>query len=412
MGYASGYCSTLLGRSIVFKEITCRGMGHHACKLVGKTAEQWGKDAEPFFEGLRETSMINQRLYRPKPSYTNGLDLEVVGISPGFSAAAHLVKKVAPTDATVLFLGETGVGKEVFARMLHQLSARAKKPFVAINCAALPEGLIEAELFGVERGAYTGAIASRSGRFEQAQGGTLFLDEIGTMALPAQAKILRVLQEGEFERVGSTKTIKSNVRIVAATNNDLQAAVGKGFFREDLYFRLAAFPIRIPPLRERRDDIPLLIDFFFKHYTNRYQKKVRGISDRGLRALLGYDYPGNVRMLQHMIERAVILVDEDEAIDIQHLFSEEQRLTPKMASLDHHGRLRSSQGNWVSQWVEHVFKEQWTIEHIEESLVAEAMQRASGNMAKAARMLGMTRSQVVYRLQKMKEKGKVPFENP
>jgi len=126
MGYASGYCSTLLGRSIVFKEITCRGMGHHACKLVGKTAEQWGKDAEPFFEGLRETSMINQRLYRPKPSYTNGLDLEVVGISPGFSAAAHLVKKVAPTDATVLFLGETGVGKEVFARMLHQLSARAK----------------------------------------------------------------------------------------------------------------------------------------------------------------------------------------------------------------------------------------------------------------------------------------------
>jgi transcriptional regulator with GAF, ATPase, and Fis domain len=312
----------------------------------------------------------------------------------------------------VLFLGETGVGKEVFARMLHQLSARAKKPFVAINCAALPEGLIEAELFGVERGAYTGAIASRSGRFEQAQGGTLFLDEIGTMALPAQAKILRVLQEGEFERVGSTKTIKSNVRIVAATNNDLQAAVGKGFFREDLYFRLAAFPIRIPPLRERRDDIPLLIDFFFKHYTNRYQKKVRGISDRGLRALLGYDYPGNVRMLQHMIERAVILVDEDEAIDIQHLFSEEQRLTPKMASLDHHGRLRSSQGNWVSQWVEHVFKEQWTIEHIEESLVAEAMQRASGNMAKAARMLGMTRSQVVYRLQKMKEKGKVPFENP
>lgn len=407
IGYASGYCTTLLGKSIVFKEMTCRGMGHQACRIIGKTAEQWGKEAEPFFEDLRETSIINQRLYRPKPGYADGLDLEVVGISAGFNAAAHLVKKAAPTDATVLFLGETGVGKEVFAKMLHQLSLRADKPFVAINCAALPEGLIEAELFGVERGAYTGAIASRAGRFERAHGGTIFLDEIGTLATAAQAKLLRILQEGEFERVGNTKTIKTDVRVIAATNAHLQEAVEKGAFREDLYFRLAAFPIRIPPLRERRDDIPLLVDFFLRRYTYRYKKTVRGISDRGLRALLGYDYPGNVRMLQHMIERAVILADENEAIDVQHLFSEEQRITPKMASLDHYGRLRSSQGNWASQWVEHVFKEQWTIEHIEESLVAEAMQRASGNMAKAARMLGMTRSQVVYRLQKMKEKGKV-----
>ena len=412
IGYASGYCTTLLGKSIVFKEITCRGMGHQSCRIIGKTAEQWGKEAESFFEDLRETPIINQRLYRPKPSYADGLDLEVVGISAGFNAAAHLVKKVAPTDATVLFLGETGVGKEVFAKMLHQLSLRADKPFVAINCAALPEGLIEAELFGVERGAYTGAIASRAGRFERANGGTIFLDEIGTLAIAAQAKLLRILQEGEFERVGNTKTIKTDVRVIAATNAHLQEAVEKGTFREDLYFRLAAFPIRIPPLRERRDDIPLLVDFFLKRYTYRYKKTVRGISDRGLRALLSYDYPGNVRMLQHMLERAVILVDENEAIDVQHLFSEEQRITPKMASLDHHGRLRSTQPGWLSQWVEHVFKEQWSIEHIEESLVAEAMQRASGNMAKAARMLGMTRSQVVYRLQKMKEKGKVPLDTP
>jgi DNA-binding NtrC family response regulator/predicted hydrocarbon binding protein len=412
IGYASGYCTTLLGKSIVFKEITCRGMGHQSCRIIGKTAEQWGKEAESFFEDLRETPIINQRLYRPKPSYADGLDLEVVGISAGFNAAAHLVKKAAPTDATVLFLGETGVGKEVFAKMLHQLSLRADKPFVAVNCAALPEGLIEAELFGVERGAYTGAIASRAGRFERANGGTIFLDEIGTLAIAAQAKLLRILQEGEFERVGNTKTIKTDVRVIAATNAHLQEAVEKGTFREDLYFRLAAFPIRIPPLRERRDDIPLLVDFFLKRYTYRYKKTVRGISDRGLRALLSYDYPGNVRMLQHMLERAVILVDENEAIDVQHLFSEEQRITPKMASLDHHGRLRSTQPGWLSQWVEHVFKEQWSIEHIEESLVAEAMQRASGNMAKAARMLGMTRSQVVYRLQKMKEKGKVPLDTP
>lgn len=412
IGYASGYCTTLLGKSIVFKEITCRGMGHQSCRIIGKTAEQWGKEAESFFEDLRETPIINQRLYRPKPSYADGLDLEVVGISAGFNAAAHLVKKVAPTDATVLFLGETGVGKEVFAKMLHQLSLRADKPFVAINCAALPEGLIEAELFGVERGAYTGAIASRAGRFECANGGTIFLDEIGTLATAAQAKLLRILQEGEFERIGNAKTIKTDVRVIAATNAHLQEAVEKGTFREDLYFRLAAFPIRIPPLRERRDDIPLLVDFFLKRYTYRYKKTVRGISDRGLRALLSYDYPGNVRVLQHMLERAVILVDENEAIDVQHLFSEEQRITPKMASLDHHGRLRSTQPGWLNQWVEHVFKEQWSIEHIEESLVAEAMQRASGNMAKAARMLGMTRSQVVYRLQKMKEKGKVPLETP
>ena len=225
---------------------------------------------------------------------------------------------------TVLFLGETGVGKEIFARMLHRMGRRSEQPFVAVNCAALPENLIEAELFGVVKGAYTGATDSRPGRFERAHGGTLFLDEIGTLTLSAQAKLLRALQEGEIERVGDSQTRKVDVRLLAATNVDLKDAVARGTFREDLYFRLTTFPVRIPPLRERRDDIPLLMRHFLHRFSQRHGKTVGSFAPEAVEALLSYAFPGNIRELENMIERGVLLADAGEPIGISHLFTAQQ----------------------------------------------------------------------------------------
>jgi two-component system, NtrC family, response regulator HydG len=206
-----------------------------------------------------------------------------------------MLERVAPTTAAVLFTGESGTGKELFANNLHTLSPRANKPFVAINCAAIPETLIEAELFGVERGAYTGATNSRAGRFERASGGTLFLDEIGALSLVAQGKLLRAIQEGEIERVGGSNAKSVDVRIVAATNVDLRADVKARRFREDLFFRLNVFPIDLPPLRERRDDIPLLMEHLLALYSSRHKRRFTGFTRRAVEALLNYDYAGNVR---------------------------------------------------------------------------------------------------------------------
>ena len=250
-----------------------------------------------------------------------GAGKRAVGTSSGYVSAVHLVERVAPTVATVLFLGETGVGKEVFARMLHEASPRRDKPFVAVNCAAIPETLIEAELFGVERGAYTGAATSRPGRFERAHGGTLFLDEVGTLSPTAQGKLLRTLQEGEIERVGSTATRRVDVRIVAATNVPLHEAVRDGRFRGDLYFRLNVFPIQLPPLRERRDDIPLLMHHFLRRFCSRHGRSATGFTERAVTRLMSYDFPGNIRELENMIERAVILAADGSPIDLAHIFS-------------------------------------------------------------------------------------------
>jgi formate hydrogenlyase transcriptional activator len=214
---------------------------------------------------------------------------------------------VAPTDATVLLQGETGTGKELLARALHQLSDRRDRPFVAVNCAAIPAGLLESELFGHERGAFTGALAQRVGRFELAHQGTLFLDEIGELPLDLQPKLLRVLQEHEFERVGGTRTRHADVRLVVATNRELAQMVDAGQFRADLYYRLNVFPITIPPLRQRPEDIPLLVRHFVRHYARRLRKRIDTIPAEALAALTRYEWPGNVRELQNVIERAVIL---------------------------------------------------------------------------------------------------------
>jgi formate hydrogenlyase transcriptional activator len=235
---------------------------------------------------------------------------EIVGNSPVLASTLTQLSQVAPTDATVLIIGETGTGKELLARAIHSASKRNDKPLIKVNCAALPEGLVESELFGHEKGAFTGAIARRIGRFELAEGGTLFLDEIGELPLEAQAKLLRVLQEREFERVGGTTVIKANVRIIAATNRQLAQAVKARTFREDLYFRLNVFPLTVPPLRERRDDIPLLVQFIVSKYAGRLGKKFTSISAASLKRLQEYTWPGNIRELENILERAIILSPE------------------------------------------------------------------------------------------------------
>ena len=234
-------------------------------------------------------------------------DKSIIGNSVLMRQVLDMVRQVAPSQATVLLLGESGTGKELFARAIHTWSTRAAKPFIALNCAALPESLLEAELFGHERGAFTGAMQRRQGRFELADGGTLFLDELGEMSPQVQVKLLRVLQEGEFERVGGTQTIKVDVRIVAATNKDLKAEVDGGRFREDLYYRLNVISLTLPPLRDRRDDIPLLAQHFLTRYAEKNQKRITGMARETLQALMAWRWSGNVRELENCIERAVVL---------------------------------------------------------------------------------------------------------
>ena len=231
---------------------------------------------------------------------------EIVGSSAALQKMLSLVSKVAPTDASVLVTGETGTGKELVARAIHRQSRRSSRPFVSVNCAAIPRDLIASELFGHEKGAFTGAVQRRVGRFELAERGTLFLDEVGELPPETQVALLRVLQEHEFERVGGTRSIQTNVRVVAATNRNLQAAIAEGTFRSDLFYRLNVFPIELPPLRERREDIPLLVEYFIDGYARKAAKKICTIEKSTLELLRSYSWPGNIRELQNVIERSMI----------------------------------------------------------------------------------------------------------
>ena len=251
VGYACGYTSTFMGRPILWREVECRGMGHDRCRVVGRPVEEWGEGDRDDLRFLQIGDFVKWTAASPpnatarlaaRPASGQENSFGMVGISSGFNTVCHMVRKVAPTEATVLFLGESGVGKEIFSKNLHRLSKRANGPFIAVNCAAIPEQLAESELFGVEKGGFTGATVSRPGRFERAHGGTLFLDEIGTLSFTAQGKLLRALQEGEIERVGDTRVRKVDVRVIAATNVNLRDAVRDGSFREDLFFRLNVFP--------------------------------------------------------------------------------------------------------------------------------------------------------------------------
>ena len=263
-------------------------------------------------EQLKEIYELKHRLENENLFLREELRLEkgfdkIVGDSKAIKSVMFAAKQVASTDATVLILGETGTGKGVIAHAIHQMSARKDRPLITVNCSALPQNLIESEIFGREKGAFTGANARQAGRFEVADGGTIFLDEIGEMPLELQSKLLRVLQEGEFERLGSAKTVKVNVRVIAATSRDLKHEVGDRRFREDLFYRLNVFPIPIPPLRERTDDIPLLAQYFTEKYARKMDKPIESIPKAIIKTFLEYNWPGNVRELEHVIERAVIL---------------------------------------------------------------------------------------------------------
>jgi transcriptional regulator with GAF, ATPase, and Fis domain len=303
------------------------------------------------------------------------------------------MQKVAQTQATVLLTGETGVGKERFARALHQLSTRVDKPFVAVNCAALPSELVEAELFGVEKGAYTGAHVMRVGRFERADGGTLLLDEVGELPLAAQAKLLRVLQEGEIERVGGETTRKVNVRLVAATNVDLEQAVQAGRFRRDLLYRLNVYPICIPPLRQRKTDIEPLAQSMLTRFCALHSKRVLGFEERALQALQQHQWPGNVRELENLVERGVILASQSGMVEVAHLFPNQPEAA--QTGLDAHGHLASVQNDDLCARILDCGS---PLEDIDALVLELAVARAHGNLSEAARLLGMTRPQLAYRL--------------
>jgi transcriptional regulator with GAF, ATPase, and Fis domain len=327
---------------------------------------------------------------------------QLVGRSSAFRKAHSLMVKVAPTQATVLLTGETGVGKERFARALHELSGRASGPFVAVNCAALPAELIEAELFGVEKGAYTGAHAARAGRFERADGGTLLLDEVGEMPLAAQAKLLRVLQEGEIERVGGEATRRVNVRLVAATNVNLEEAVQAGRFRRDLMYRLNVYPICIPPLRERKSDIELLAQAMLTRFCALHGKRILGFEERTLQALQQHDWPGNVRELENLVERGVILASQAGMVEVEHLFPNQPEL---QTSLDAHGHLAPLPSAQDDDLSARILNSGSSLEAIEARVLDHAVLRARGNLAEAARLLGLTRPQLAYRQKQRQNRG-------
>ncbi len=320
----------------------------------------------------------------------------LIGSSPEMQRVYDLIEKIADTDSTVLITGESGTGKELIAKLIHYNSYRSDKNFVPLNCAAIPKDLLESELFGHEKGAFTGAVNARIGRFELASGGTLFLDEIGELDPTLQVKLLRVLQEREFERIGSTKTIKVDVRILAATNRNLEGLTNEGKFREDLYYRLNVIPLHIPPLRERKEDIPLLIDHFLHKHAGTKKRQPPIISKELISILMRYTWPGNVRELENLIERLTIL-NPGKVVTVSDLPERFQRLAPAVerASLT----VRSPED--LSLPPEGLNLNS-VIDAIERKLITEALEKSAGVKSKAATLLGLNRTTLI---EKMKKKG-------
>jgi len=327
---------------------------------------------------LREENRSLREALGQKYSHPN-----IIAVSPKMQEVLATVERVAPTNSTVLLGGESGVGKDLIARAIHEKSRRASGPFIKINSSAIPENLLESELFGYEKGAFTGAATSKPGKFELADKGTLFLDEIGDVPAAIQVKLLRVLQEREFERLGGTRTIKVDVRLLAATNRDLRAALEDGTFREDLYYRLNVVPIDIPPLREHKEDIPALANLFLQRFDKESGRaeKITGITPAAMQLLTGHYWPGNVRELQNVIERACALAKgpQLEASDVQ---------------LD-------SPRNRSNAASERFLPDGMTLDQWEDEMIREALKRAGGNKSQAARLLGLSRNALRYRLSKI-----------
>ncbi len=408
VGYASGYSSEFTGQPILFVEKACCACGDDYCTIIGKPLSEWD-NAKELNRHYESNSIVDQFLnlrdevvqLKSSLDEHDKEDDAIIGVSKSFKESYELLDKAVQGPVTVLLLGETGVGKELFARSLHRKSERAEQPFIAVNCAAIPEDLLEAELFGVEKGAYTGAHQSRQGRFERANGGTLFLDEIGDLAYSAQAKLLRVLQEGELERVGGGKVISVDVRVVAATHTNLAEKVDLKQFRQDLFYRLNVYPIVIPPLRERQGDIALLADNFINQYKAKYHKDIKGITDHAMVRLEAYRWPGNIRELENVIERGVLLCDNGGQVELQHLFAMMDIDEEPELGLGNAGQLQALKKDSYHQFVDIFFKEQHNLFDLEETILKEAVKRAEGNLSGAARMLNMTRPQLAYRLSKL-----------
>ncbi|SFN01628.1 sigma-54 interaction domain-containing protein [Thermodesulforhabdus norvegica] len=342
--------------------------------LLSSVAELLGKVV--YYRAVEEENLRLRKVVadarRPKT--------DIVGKSKGIEEVLRLIDQVADSNMTVLIYGETGTGKELVARAIHENSKRASGPLVRVNCAAIPDTLLESELFGHEKGAFTGAMTRRRGRFEEAHKGTIFLDEVGELSPTAQAKLLRVLQEKEFEPLGSSRVVRVDVRVIAATNKNLEEAVEQGKFRADLYFRLNAFPIYIPPLRERGADILLLADHFVCKYAKEFGKPVRRISTSAIEMLMSYHWPGNVRELENCIERAVLLAEGD-TIDAVHLPPSLQ-MKKKSENEPVRGKLETLVGTY------------------ERDLIVDALKETRGNISEAARILGTTRRIIHYKAKK------------
>ncbi|MDF2180527.1 sigma-54-dependent Fis family transcriptional regulator [Neptuniibacter sp. CAU 1671] len=407
-GYACGYTTTVMGRPIQWKEIECTAMGHKHCRVIGMPLEEGDDQSddlafwqiEDFISAPKSRQDAATILSGQRDTQGNALP-DLVGASRAFNKVATLLKKVAATNSTVLLVGESGVGKERFSKALHSISHRSKAPFISINCAAIPSELVEAELFGVEKGAFTGAVSSRPGKFERANGGTLFLDEISSLPLVAQGKLLRAIQEREIERVGGSEVIKVDIRLVAAANVDLKAEVKAGRFREDLYYRVNIFPIEIPPLRERKDDIPLLVNLFVNRYAEQIQKQIKGVTKKAVDAMLEYTWPGNVRELENICERAVILAEDGESLDIEHLFSCREFTEASLKAMSN--SLSVEEGDQTEHAIDQLLANTESFEGLERQILNQAMVKADGNLSAAARLLNMPRGQFEYRLKKRKQ---------
>lgn len=395
IGYASGYTSAFMGRDIVFREVECRTMGFEHCRVVGQPAEAWRDAREDlYYLGLVSDRSSSQSLKRRAGKVVTRaatgeiaggeVDAALIGKAPAFTDALKQLTQVATKDVAVLLIGETGVGKECFARELHRLSGRSSGPFVAVNCASLPDSLLEAELFGVEKGAFTGAVTSRAGRFERADGGTLFLDEVTSLSEAGQAKLLRVLQDMEIERLGSVRGRRVDIRVVAACQEDLVGRVTDGRFRRDLYYRLAVVPLRIPALHERPQDIRELAMHFLRRAERRHAQRGAGFTRAALDALGRRPFPGNVRELENLVERAFLLTPPGRPIDVDTLS------VPPVPTAD----------SRVPLLQKLACDGDFSLPKMEAQLLQEAVTESGGNLCQAARRLGISRAQLAYRLGK------------
>ncbi|MCG3110204.1 MAG: sigma-54 dependent transcriptional regulator [Candidatus Manganitrophus sp. SB1] len=336
-------------------------------------------DQEELLAVVRKALATGERqgreLRRPGPI---GTASEIIGASPAIQAMLKMIDRVADSPSSVLIQGETGTGKELIARALHQKSQRASKPFIAVNCGAIPENLMESEFFGYEKGAFTGAASSKPGRFELADGGTLFLDEIGELPKPMQVKLLRVLQEQTLERVGGVKTIRVDVRLLSATHQDLKLKIKEGSFREDLYYRLNTVTLKLPALRERKEDLPLLTDHLLRKYSERLRRPLRGMSPEAQAALSIYDYPGNIRELENVIERGVLL-SQGPLLRLEDL-PEELHCTPSLTATE-----ESSSPDRIKERMKSIKGQ------MEREMIVAALHETGGNVTLAAKQLGLSR---------------------